>query len=171
MAKAFDISVLGYVRIIQAFLPAMAARKSGWVVNTASPIGIAPPQLIVATMLPYAVVKAADISLSQSMAVALQSYNIGVTVLYPDVVKTEALDATRGTGPREFEEKIDAFFAAEGVTPEVFAPLIMDEVVKGDFVASRYKPFKDMLVAYAKNGMDPRANYTLPHSETLRTQE
>ncbi|UPK92876.1 hypothetical protein LCI18_003811 [Fusarium solani-melongenae] len=161
LAKAFDISVISYMRVIQAFLNEMMTRKSGWIINTASPIGICPPPLLAANVLPYAIVKAADISLSQSIAVALEPYNIGVTVLYPDIVKTEALDATRGTSSKESEAKMDSMFSAVGVSPEEFAPAILDEVAKGEFVASRYKPLKEMMLAFAKNGMDPRKSSML----------
>ncbi|KAL2689097.1 hypothetical protein Neosp_003149 [[Neocosmospora] mangrovei] len=155
MAKAFDVSVLGYVRVIQAFLPEMTARMSGHIINTASPLGIVPPKQV-ANMMAYAIVKAGDISLSQSIVVALEPYNIGVTVLIPELIKTEALDALRGKGNPEFESQFEAFINLSATTPEDAAPGMLDEVIKAKFIASQWAPFQDMLIVYTRNGMDPR---------------
>ncbi|KAF2808135.1 NAD(P)-binding protein, partial [Mytilinidion resinicola] len=88
--KALDVSVLGYLRIVKAFLTPMIERKSGWIVNTSSPNGITPPSSYAEYGLPYNVCKAADISLSQALKAGLQKYGIGVSVIYPDATKTGA---------------------------------------------------------------------------------
>ncbi|OCK79496.1 NAD(P)-binding protein, partial [Lepidopterella palustris CBS 459.81] len=89
--RALDISVLGYLRIIKAFVNDMMARKSGWIVNTSSPNGITPKAEWAAMGLPYNLCKAADISMSQALAAGLKKYGIGVTVVYPGSTLTEAI--------------------------------------------------------------------------------
>lgn len=37
LQQQVNVNVFGYIRILQAFLPDMTARGSGWIVNTASP--------------------------------------------------------------------------------------------------------------------------------------
>lgn len=81
--KALDISVLGYLRIVKAFLDKMIAWKSGWIVNTSLPNGITPPAHSAQYGLPYNLCKAADTALSQSMAAGLKAHGIGVSVIFP----------------------------------------------------------------------------------------
>lgn len=160
LAKSFDVSVLGYIRIIQAFLPAMKSRKSGWIVNTASPIGVTPPALFGGDLLAYSIVKAGDIALSQSISLALQPFNIGVTVVYPYLVNTGALEEGKRPDNTEFVAKMDELFKGNAMEPEEFAIKILNEMQKGEFMATANPEFRSTLVAYARNGLDPRVEYT-----------
>lgn len=158
--QAFEINVLGYMRIVKAFLPEMITRRSGWIVNTASPNGITPPAAFAINGIPYNMTKAADISLSQSMAAALKQYNIGVSVLYPGAVWTGASEKPHQTASKEFEAAVQTFFVAQAVTPEVAARDLLAGVKAGKFLVTSFPNFEKVLVEFAQNGMDPNAEYS-----------
>jgi len=162
--KAFDVSVLGYLRIVKAFVTEMIERKSGWIVNTASPNGIAPPHAFAANGVPYNMCKAADISISQSMAATLQEHGIGVSVLYPGAILSDApRQSTMKTTP-EFAVAIKTFFLDNAVTPEVGVKGLIEGVRQGKFLVSTFKNFENILVEFAKNGLDPNVSgYSWPH--------
>ena len=83
-AKTLDTNVLGYLRMTQAAIPAMAAAGGGKIINMASVAGLNPmPGLGV-----YAVSKAAVIMLTRVMAVELGHMNIQVNAIAPGVIKT-----------------------------------------------------------------------------------
>jgi NAD(P)-dependent dehydrogenase (short-subunit alcohol dehydrogenase family) len=155
-----NINVLGYLRVVQAFLPSMISRGSGWIVNTASPLGLIPPRGAAEHLLSYCVSKAADISMSQSMAVALKQYNIGVTVLYPDMTLTEAADDIKGSAPVEFMDAFSATFKEIGKAPDAVAKIMVDGIKQQKFSVSAAPLFEKLLVEWAQTGMDPNATYS-----------
>ncbi|KAF2493644.1 3-oxoacyl-reductase [Lophium mytilinum] len=157
--KALDVSVLGYLRIVKAFLPKMIERKSGWIVNTASPNGITPPASYAEYGLPYNVCKAGDISMSQALKAGLQKYNIGVSVIYPDATKTGAA-FTGGNAPKAFTDAIQEYFKDNGVTPAAAATDFVEGVRQEKFMVATFPNFDKILVEYAKNGLDPTADYS-----------
>jgi len=158
--QAFEINVLGYMRIVKAFVSEMITRRSGWIVNTASPNGIAPPAAFAINGIPYNMTKAANISLSQSMAATLKQYNIGVSVLYPGAVWTGASEKPHGTASKEFEAALQKFFVAQAVMPEVAARDLLGGVKAGKFLVTSFPNFEKVLVEFAHNGMDPNAEYS-----------
>jgi NAD(P)-dependent dehydrogenase (short-subunit alcohol dehydrogenase family) len=158
--QAFEVSVLGYLRIVKAFLTEMIERKSGWIVNTASPNGITPPIQFAANGLPYNLCKAADISISQTMAASLKKHNIGVSVLYPGAVHTEASSKPHGNVKPEFAEALRKFFLEQAVAPEVAAKDLVEGVRQGKFLVTTFKNFEKVLVEFAQNGLDPNAEYS-----------
>ncbi|OCK82587.1 3-oxoacyl-reductase [Lepidopterella palustris CBS 459.81] len=157
--KALDISVLGYLRIIRAFINPMIARKSGWIVNTASPNGITPPASYAEFGLPYNMCKAADISMSQALAAGLKKHGIGVSVIYPDATKTGAMN-NGGNAPKAFSDAITEYFKTNGVTPEEAAVDFVEGVRQQKFMVFTYPNFDKILVEYAKNGLDPNGDYS-----------
>jgi len=158
--QAFEVSVLGYLRIVKAFVTEMITRKSGWIVNTASPNGITPPLQFAANGVPYNLCKAADISISQTMAAALKKYNIGVTVLYPGAVHTEASSRPHGNVKPEFAVALKKFFVEQAVAPEEAARDLVEGVRQGKFLVTTFKNFEKVLVEFAQNGLDPNAEYS-----------
>jgi len=164
--KALDVSVLGYLKIVKAFVTEMIERKSGWIVNTASPNGIAPPHAFAANGVPYNMCKAADISISQSMAASLKEYGIGVSVLYPGAVKTEASSQPgqeKRTLTPEFAKAMKKFFLDQAVTPDIGVKGLIEGVRQGKFLVTTFDNFENVLVEYAKNGMDPNNEYSWPY--------
>jgi len=161
--QAFDVSVLGYLRIVKAFLNEMIERKSGWIVNTASPNGIAPPHAFAANGVPYNMCKAADISISQSMAAALKEHGIGVSVLYPGAVASDAPKQPHRKTTPEFAAAIKKFFLDNAVTPEEGVKGLIEGVRQGKFLVSTFENFEKVLVEFAQNGLDPNAEYSWPY--------
>jgi len=162
--KAFDISVLGYLRIVKAFVTEMIERKSGWIVNTASPNGITPPHAFAANGVPYNMCKAADISISQSMAASLKEHGIGVSVLYPGATLSNAAKQPHAKVSPEFAAAIKTFFLDNAVTPEVAVKGLLEGVRQGKFLVSTFDNFEKVLVEFAQNGLDPNAEgYSWPY--------
>ncbi len=82
----------GVVNGIQTFLPRMiAADKGGYIVNTSSLGGFQGSQGAAI----YSAAKAAVNNLSESYALALKPYGIGVTVVCPANIKSNIAEATR----------------------------------------------------------------------------
>lgn len=158
--KAFEINVLGYMRILKAFLTEMIARRSGWIVMTASPNGITPPGAFAVNGIPYNLTKAAEISLSQSLTATVKKYNIGVSVLYPGAVWTAASEKPHGTAGNEFEKALRKFFVERAIHAEQSAAELLAGVKQGKFLVSNFENFERVLVEFAQNGLDPIAtNY------------
>jgi len=157
--KALDVSVLGYLRIVRAFVNDMIARKSGWIVNTASPNGITPPASYAEYGLPYNVCKAGDIAMSQALKAGLKKHGIGVSVIYPDATRTGAT-FTGGTAPKAFTDAIVEYFKENGVTPEAAAVDFIEGIRQEKFMVATFPNFDKILVEYAKNGLDPTCDYS-----------
>lgn len=161
--KALDVSVLGYLRIVKAFVTEMIERKSGWIVNTASPNGITPPHAFAANGVPYNMCKAADISFSQSLAASLKQHGIGVSVLYPGAIKTEASGQPHRKVTPEFAAAIKTFFLDHAVSPEEGVKGLLEGVRQGKFLVTTFDNFEKVLVEFAQNGLDPNAEYSWPY--------
>jgi len=157
--RALDVSVLGYLRIMNGFLQEMIERKSGWIVNTSSPNGITPQPQWAALGLPYNICKAANISQSQSMAAGLKKHNIGVTLIFPGAVITEAIHNFQGAPTDHAKEALEHFLKV-GMKPEDAARDFVQGVREGKFMVTNYKNFDNILVEFAKNGLDPNADYS-----------
>ena len=100
--RALDVNVLGVVRGVRAFVPAMVERGSGHIVNTASVAGIYAFSWGAA---PYITSKFATFGLSEALARDLHPLGVGVSVLCPGRVATnlgESADLRRSAaGARE----------------------------------------------------------------------
>ena len=87
--RIMDLNYLATVRGVQAVLPKMLARGSGYIVNTASFAGFFP---YAANRIPYAAAKAAVIALTQNLALYLQPKGLRVSCLIPGPVATGIMD-------------------------------------------------------------------------------
>ncbi len=90
------INLNGVINGIQTFLPRMLKRGGdAHIVNTASGAGlVATPGVLL-----YATSKFAVVGLSESLRLALEPYQIGVSVLCPGPVNTQIISNTRETQP------------------------------------------------------------------------
>ncbi|KAI1022138.1 hypothetical protein LB504_007315 [Fusarium proliferatum] len=161
LRRQVEVNVFGYIRIIKAFLPKMVARGSGWIVNTASPNGLTPDPAVAVNLLPYCICKSADISLSQSLAVALKPHGIGVSVIFPDVTYTDTVHDLSGSSSAEFNQGFASFLKQNGKDADSEGQRIVNEVAKKKFFTSVLPKFGDILSEWAANGMDPLADYKL----------
>jgi NAD(P)-dependent dehydrogenase (short-subunit alcohol dehydrogenase family) len=83
----WEIHVLSHVQAARAVLPGMIARGHGYPLNTASAAGL----LAQIGSMGYTVTKAADIALSQWLAITHHHQGIRVSVLCPQSVQTNLL--------------------------------------------------------------------------------
>lgn len=159
------INLNGVINGIQTFLPRMLKRGGGaHIVNTASGAGlVATPNVLL-----YATSKFAVVGLSESLRLALEPYQIGVSVLCPGPVNTEIISNTRATQPafrsKEEEKAMDAAleparaFLAMGVDPNDVGEMVLaavkanrlyihtDRMVKG-LIEARTKALLDAMPA------------------------
>ena len=98
--RILQVNVLGLVRGVRAFVPAMVERGSGYVVNTASIAGI---WAYTWDATPYITSKFAAYGYSEALARSLRPLGIGVSVLCPGLVATNLGETARFSGvPDEF---------------------------------------------------------------------
>lgn len=87
-----DVNLWGVIHGCRAFVPAMKARRRGWVMNIASAAGFACP----AQFAPYNVAKAGVIALSETLRAELEPLGIDVTVVCPSYFQTNIAESGRG---------------------------------------------------------------------------
>lgn len=82
-----ELNVLGGVRGLHAFLPAMLERGAGHLVFTSSGLGLFPDD-IPGLAAPYVITKAAQVALARTLAPYLAPHGVGVSLLAPDLTAT-----------------------------------------------------------------------------------
>ena len=80
----FDLHVMAHVYAARAVAPKMAARGSGYLVNTASAAGL----LTHVESATYAVTKHAAVAFAEYLAIAYGDHGVRVSVLCPQAVRT-----------------------------------------------------------------------------------
>jgi NAD(P)-dependent dehydrogenase (short-subunit alcohol dehydrogenase family) len=116
--RMFDINLMAHVWAARALLPAMVARKSGYLVATASAAGL----LSMVGSAPYSVTKHAAVALAEWLAISYGDRGIKISCLCPLYVNTDML-----TGALS-----DAAGASIKASGEVIEPAkVADAVVAG----------------------------------------
>ncbi|KAF4832397.1 putative oxidoreductase EphD [Colletotrichum tropicale] len=159
LQQQVNVNVFGYIRMVQAFLPAMTARGTGWIVNTASPNGNMPIPPVASNLFSYCLCKAADISMSQCMAVTLKPLGISMSVVFPDITFTETVDSLSGTASDEFHQTFTSFLKQQGKNVDVVGKKIIDTLRGGEFFVNVCPGYEDAVVELAKNKLDPMMDY------------
>jgi len=114
--RIWEVNLMAHVYVARHVLPAMLARKDGYIVGTVSAAGL----LNHFFAAPYGVTKAAALSFFEWLAIVHGDEGIRVSCLCPQGVKTDMLEAER--------ERLRINFLTVGaLEPEVVA----DAVVKG----------------------------------------
>ncbi|KAJ0281291.1 hypothetical protein COL940_005745 [Colletotrichum noveboracense] len=149
LQQQVNVNVFGYIRMVQAFLPGMTARGSGWIVNTASPN--------------------ADISMSQCMAVSLKPLGIGVSVVFPDITYTETVDSLSGTSSDEFHQTFTSFLKQQGKDVDVVGKKIVETLRAGQFFVNVCPRYEEALIELAKGKMDPTVDFFAVVNEKSKT--
>jgi NAD(P)-dependent dehydrogenase (short-subunit alcohol dehydrogenase family) len=129
-----QVNVLGLVRGVRAFVPAMLARGSGHVVNTAS---VAGTWAYTWDAAPYVTSKFAAFGFSEALARRLHPHGVGVSVLCPGLVSTNLGETVRHSGVPEAQAGEWFFFPPEmqeAVAPEEVGVMVADAVLDGRFV-------------------------------------
>lgn len=101
-----NTNLMGYIRVIQAFLPHFLKRGSGYIVNVSSIQAI----MFGAEMLntPYITTKAGIIGLTDCLAATLRPKGIKVSCLIPGGVLTEIAKNSRFVGSAERQKELRA---------------------------------------------------------------
>jgi len=127
--RILDVNVLGIVRGVGAFVPAMVERGRGYVVNTASIAGIWAYSWDCA---PYITSKFAAYGYSEALARSLRPLGVGVSVLCPGLVHTNLGEHARISGvPDEHAGSWIHFppdMAADAVAADAVGPMVCDAV-------------------------------------------
>jgi NAD(P)-dependent dehydrogenase (short-subunit alcohol dehydrogenase family) len=127
-----DTNFYGTIRCIQAVLPPMRARKSGFIINVSSCAG----KLFSNFHGAYAGSKAAVEALSESLAQEVKPYGIQVALVEPGVIETPIFNKIDGI-PFHTQypnvKRFLSFFAAslEAHTPASAVAEVIDEIVSG----------------------------------------
>lgn len=114
--RIWDVNVMAHVLIARHFLPAMLARKDGYLVGTVSAAGL----LNHVFAAPYGVTKAAALSFFEWLAIAHGDDGIRVSCLCPQGVRTDMLAAESRLGLE--------FLTANAVEPEHVADVVLDGI-------------------------------------------
>lgn len=128
-----DVNVLGIVRGVRAFVPAMLEQGRGHVLNTASVAGIWAYSWDAA---PYITSKFAAYGLSEAMARRLHPHGVGVSVLCPGLVTTNLGENVRVSGVPAEQAGDWVWFPPEMLDPveaEDVGPMVADAVLGGRF--------------------------------------
>jgi NAD(P)-dependent dehydrogenase (short-subunit alcohol dehydrogenase family) len=131
--RVFGVNLMGVVHGCRHFLPRM--QQAGGVrrvVNLASLAGIAPAP----NMSAYAASKHAIVGLSEGLALELRlaGTQVGVTTVCPGIINTDITKAVHNVSPEIGAaqlHKLQAYYEAQGVGPEVVAAAIVDGVRRG----------------------------------------
>ncbi|MBM3658658.1 MAG: SDR family oxidoreductase [Actinobacteria bacterium] len=139
--RAIDINLLGLVRSNLVFLPHLIAQGSGYVVNTASTLGLLPYSY---DRTPYMATKHAIVGLSEGMYLALGPKGIQVSCLCPAGVLTNIVEQITVHGtiapPRAPTLKLSQ--------PEEVGELVADGVEDGRFLILTAPEAADELAAH-----------------------
>jgi NADP-dependent 3-hydroxy acid dehydrogenase YdfG len=124
--RLIDINVWGVVNGIMSFLPGLRARKSGYILNTASVGGL----LSMPANAAYVASKHAVVGLSETLYRELKAEGsgVGVSVLCPALVKT-AIAGTREVNGKQ----VSAIDSPHAMDPADVARITLDAIEAGQF--------------------------------------
>jgi NAD(P)-dependent dehydrogenase (short-subunit alcohol dehydrogenase family) len=126
--RILQVNVLGLVRGVRAFAPAMVERGSGYIVNTASIAGIWAYTWDAA---PYITSKFAAYGYSEALARSLRPLGVGVSVLCPGLVATNLGETARLSGVPDNRAAEWSYFPPEmqvAIEPEAVGGMVCDAV-------------------------------------------
>lgn len=135
-----DVNVLGLVRGVRTFVPAMLERGRGHVVNTASVAGIWAYSWDAG---PYITSKFAAYGYSEVLARSLRPHGIDVTVVCPGLVTTNLGENARLSGVPAGREAEAFWFPEEmqqPVAPEAVGRMVADGIERKQFVIFTHPP-------------------------------
>jgi NAD(P)-dependent dehydrogenase (short-subunit alcohol dehydrogenase family) len=118
--QSWMVNTLAHVYAARAVLPDMLARGEGYLVGTVSAAGL----LNHVTAAPYAVTKAAALSLFEWLAIAHHDQGIRVSVVCPQGVRTAMLE----------QEGERSFLAADAIEPDAVADAVVHGLQQESFL-------------------------------------
>ncbi len=174
-AYLVNTNLMGYVRVIQAFLPHYLGTKSGYIVNISSIQALGYTASL--QNIPYVVTKAGIISLSECLFGYLGPLGIKVSCLIPGGVLTDMGTNARFVGSEETIKKMRAMDEAFSkkiktdrasfrfLTPDELAAGLIEGMKKEDYIISvpDFRPMLkeqgrdiDVLNAFLKKAIQPK---------------
>lgn len=133
--RSWDINVMAHVHAAAALAPGMIERGRGHLVATASAAGL----LSQIGSAPYAVTKAAAVSLAEWLAITYGDQGLTVSVACPQAVATAMIAGVPGGGVAGVDGMLSADEAAEAIVAGVEADdfLILPHAEVADYVARK----------------------------------
>lgn len=166
---ALDVNVLGYVRMIRAFLPHMIARGTGRIVNTSSGLALLPDPPT-RFMGPYIASKGAQLAMSYAFAHALADTGVTLSVFCPGLTATS--DRPGGPPPAGVgAPTLDDFRRgvperrARPATADHAAQTFVDGLLSGAFLTCSQEGYHADLVDFATANLDPYSIVRQAHAE------
>jgi NAD(P)-dependent dehydrogenase (short-subunit alcohol dehydrogenase family) len=120
--RIWDVNVMAHVFVARHLLPAMLARKEGYILGTVSAAGL----LNHVFAAPYGVTKAAALSFFEWLSIAHGDEGIRVSCLCPQGVKTDMLAAEKRLGLE--------FLTATALEPEQVADFVLEGIRRESFL-------------------------------------
>lgn len=133
----WDVHVMGHVYAARAVAPGMAARGSGYLVNTASAAGL----LSHVNSATYSVTKHAAVALGEWLSIEYGGRGVKVSVLCPQAVRT-AMTQGREAGVASVDGMID---------PEELAVSVVETMDREEFLILPHPVVLDYLQGKTKN--------------------
>lgn len=130
--RSLDVNIGGVVNCLRAFVPrVLAANRPARIINTASVGGFLPSPL----MSPYSATKFAMVGLTEALAgeLAMLKSPVGVSLLAPGPVKSDIFREPPPDTSSKFVGAMLEMLDQNGLTPDEFAPLVFDAVIRGDY--------------------------------------
>lgn len=124
-----SINLWGVIHGVHFFVPKMARRGRGHVVNVSSVAGLVAAEPLAA----YSTSKFAVVGLSEALRDELAPQGIGVTVICPGVIDTPIVQASRNRGAYArdaFRARTADLYKKRGYGPEKVAAAILDAIVE-----------------------------------------
>ena len=113
--RSWRVNVMAHVWAARAALPAMIARREGWLLQTVSAAGV----LNIVGAAPYAATKAAALAFAESLAITHRDDGIRVAALCPQAVETAMIHGHDHMGGAD----VDGVLGADDVAAAALAGL------------------------------------------------
>jgi NAD(P)-dependent dehydrogenase (short-subunit alcohol dehydrogenase family) len=160
--RVIGVNLLGVAYGVHAFVPRMLAQgHRAIVVNTASEAGLVP----VARMAPYCASKFGVVGMSEALDAELRSRGIRVVAVCPGIINTPIVrdGIMRGQLGAD-QEKIVAFYAKHGASPDTVAAAVLDAIARPRLIV--VSPRSHVLAPYLLHRLSPRLTQPLARSLT-----
>ncbi len=128
---SWELHVMAHVYAARAVAPGMAARGSGYLVNTASAAGL----LTHTGSATYAVTKHASVAFAEWLSIAYGDKGVRVSVLCPQAVRT-AMIAGRESGVASIDGVL---------TPEAVAECVVETMAREEFLILPHPQVRDYM--------------------------
>jgi NAD(P)-dependent dehydrogenase (short-subunit alcohol dehydrogenase family) len=122
--RVLGVNFWGVLHGVRAFLPAMIARRAGYIVNTSSMAGLVGLPQVSA----YLASKHAVVGLTSGLVAELGAYGIGVTLVCPGATRTNIMHSGPMNLPFDAAPKLRAALARWAPRPEALADKVLDAV-------------------------------------------